>query len=132
LNETLIGTRQILSDVAEKFDEVHQYQVKISEKIEKHEKIQKLVQANQQKIIEREHLVEYFKVLQDIQDISNELTHCINSKDEQKVVNLFLSLSGSLNSVNGRLQEVDAAHLKFYARRMALYWHEIIKEKLSK
>lgn len=87
------------------------------------------------KITELEHLVEYFRVLQDIQDISTDLTNCIHSKDEQKIVNLFLSLSGSpesSDSVIGRLQDVDAPHMKLYARRMALYWHDIIKEKLSK
>lgn len=86
------------------------------------------------KITEFEHLVEYYRVLQDIQDINAELTSCIHSKDEQKVVNLFLSLSGSPesdDSVVGRLQEVDAPHMKLYARRMALYWHDVIKEKLS-
>lgn len=45
-----------------------------------------------------------------------------------------MSLSGSpdsLDSVIGRLQDVDAPHLKLYARRVALHWYEIIKEKLS-
>lgn len=49
-------------------------------------------------------------------------------------MNLFLSLSGSpdsSDSVIGRLQEVDAPHLKLYARRVAMHWYEIIKEKFS-
>jgi RAD50-interacting protein 1 len=74
-------------------------------------------------------------VLQDIQDISAELSTCIHSKEDQKIVNLFLSLCGSpesSESVIGRLQEVDAPHMKLYARRMALHWHDIIKEKLSR
>lgn len=86
------------------------------------------------KINEIEHVIEYFRILQDIQDINNELSKCIGSKDEQRIVNLFLSLSGSpdsLDSVIGRLQDVDAPHLKLYARRVALHWYEIIKEKFS-
>jgi RAD50-interacting protein 1 len=88
-----------------------------------------------EKISELEHLIEYFRILQDIQDISSELENCIYSKDEQKIVNLFLSLSGSpesSDSVLGRLQDVDAPHMKLYSRRVALYWHEVIVKKLSR
>lgn len=86
------------------------------------------------KINELEHFIEYFRILQDIQDINSELSRSFTSKDDQKVVNLFLSLSGSpdsSDSVIGRLQDVDASHLKLFARRVAFHWYEVIKEKLS-
>lgn len=123
-----------MDDVDTKLDNLEQYQKKVQNKIEKYKKIHANIQESIQKISELEHLVEYFRVLQDIQDISLELSNCIHSKDEQKIVNLFLSLSGSpesSDSVIGRLQDVDAPHMKLYARRMALYWHDIIKDKLS-
>ena len=68
-------------------------------------------------------------------NFSNELVSCIHSRDELKIVNLYLALCGDPNSstsVLGRLQDVNAPNLKLYARQIALYWHEIIKEKLSK
>jgi len=118
----------------EKLQAVEEFEKRITQKVEKFKEIEVKIHANLQKINELEHLIEYFCVVQDIQDISAELTHCVHSKDEQRIVNLFLSLSGSPESnasVLGRLQEVDAPHLKLYARRMALYWHDIIKNKLS-
>lgn len=135
LKQTLEGAQVVLDEVSEKFDDVDRYQKKISDRIEKHKEVHENIKEHLTKISELEHLLEYFRVLQDIQDISAELTNFIHSKDEQRVVNLFLSLSGSPesnDSVIGRLQDVDAPHMKLYARRMALYWHDIIKEKLSK
>lgn len=117
------------------FGSADKYQKKIVERIESYRKVHGKIEESVAKISKLEHLVEYFRVLQDIQDISAELTSCIHSKDEQKIVNLFLSLSGSpesSDSVIGRLKEVDAPHMKLYARRMAFYWHDIIKAKLSK
>lgn len=125
----------MLDEVDEKCQKIDSYQKKINERIENYKKIHEGIQEYLHKISALEHLVEYYRVLQDIQDISNELSNCIHSKDEQKIVNLFLSLSGSpesLDSVIGRLQDVDAPHMKLYARRMALYWHDIIKDKLSR
>lgn len=97
--------------------------------------MQAKIKDNVGKIYELEHLLEYFRVLQDIQDISSELTSCINSRDEQKIVNLFLSLSGDPNSsssILGRMQETNAPNLNLYTRSLATHWHTIIKEKLSK
>lgn len=125
----------MLDEVDEKCQRIDLYQEKINERIEKYKKVHEVIKEYLQKISDLEHLVKYYRVLQDIQDISNELSSCIHSKDEQKIVNLFLSLSGSpesLDSVIGRLQDVDAPHMKLYARRMALYWHDIIKDKLSR
>lgn len=56
-------------------------------------------------------------------------------KDDQKSVGLYLSLYGgsdSPNSIIGRLENVEAQNLKSYAERTAIYWYDILKEKLSK
>lgn len=135
LKRNLEHIQVALDEVEESSCSADRYQKKIGEKIKKYKTAFQELSIAVRKITELEHLVEYYKVLQDIQDINAELISCIHSKDEQKVVNLFLSLSGSPesdDSVIGRLQEVDAPHMKLYARRMALYWHEVIKEKLSK
>lgn len=135
LKQTLASAQEVIDDVSEEIHDAEQYQKKIDERIEKFRKIHENIKENLEKISELEHLVEYYRVLQDIQDISTELLNCIHSKDEQRIVNLFLSLSGSpesSDSVIGRLQDVDAPHMKLYARRLALYWHDIIKDKLSK
>lgn len=135
LKTTLEGTQKILAVVDENLVTVEQYQKKVRERLETYKSVQSNIQENIQKVDELQHLVEYFRVLKDIQDISTELTHCIHSKDEQKIVTLFLSLSGSpesTDSVIGRLQDVDAPHMKLYTRRMAFYWHDIIRDKLSR
>lgn len=66
---------------------------------------------------------------------SNALSSAIKGKDETKIVSLYLSLNGEMNSNNsivGRLQNVEAHHMKTYATRTAVYWYENIKEKFSR
>lgn len=135
LKKAIKRAHATLEDVGEKFQSVDKYTIKIRDKVTKYETIHESICDSIEKINELEHLVEYYRVLQDIQDISAELSNCIHSKEDQKIVNLFLSLSGSpesSDSVVGRLQDVDAPHMKLYARRMALYWHDVIKDKLSR
>lgn len=66
---------------------------------------------------------------------SQALKASIKGKDEQKLVGFYLSLSGEANSSNsiiGRLENVEAYHLKSYAERTAVYWYDILVEKFSK
>lgn len=87
------------------------------------------------KVTQLEHLVEYFRVLEDISEISEAIKATINGKDEHKLVGLYLSLSGerdSANSVIGRLEYVEAAHLKSYAERTAIYWYDTLVDKFTK
>lgn len=135
IRSVLQKSEDIVNATNEKFDYVELYSSKVQCRIDKFQKIQHEIQSHLDKIAELEHLLEYFKILQDIQDINSDLENCIYSKDEQKIVGLFLSLSGSpesSDSVVGRLQDVDASNMKLYARRVALYWHEMIKQKLSR
>lgn len=127
-------SQQGIDDIDEKVEILSRYEEKIADKIHKYYEVQEEIQNHLDKISDLERLVEYYRVVQDIQDINNELSRCINSKDEQKIVSLYLSLSGSTestDSVIGRLNDVDAPNLKLYAKRVALHWYEIIKEKLS-
>ncbi|KAG5676779.1 hypothetical protein PVAND_006588 [Polypedilum vanderplanki] len=125
-----------VDDLEEKLTKIDVFEQKITKVIIKHEQVHEHIKTYLDKINELEKFVEYYRILQDIQDINSELSKCINSKDEQKIVDLFLSLSGSPDassdsSVIGRLQEVEAPNLKMYSRRVALHWHDVIKEKLS-
>lgn len=123
-----------LDVIDENLERLNYYGQKVEQHIEKYKQVHVEIQLYLDKIDGLEKLVEYFRIVQDIQDISNELSKCVNSKDEQRIVNLFLSLSGSpesTDSVIGRLQDVDAPNLKMFSRKVALHWHDIIKEKLS-
>lgn len=152
LKNTLVESQNSVQNGSTTLKSVEKYVKKIDDKISTYENIHASICSNVRKIYDLEHLKEYYRVLQDVQDISTELLGCIHSKEEQRIVNLFLSLCGSPESSDsvriskkkcfflnshvfhqclGRLQDVDASHMKLYARRMALYWHEIIKEKLS-
>ncbi|XP_059615224.1 RINT1-like protein [Phlebotomus argentipes] len=90
---------------------------------------------NLEKISELTHLLEYFKIVRDIQEISHELKSCVGGRDEAKIVGFYLALCGereSSNSIIGRLQNVEAHHLKTFANQTANYWHDILLEKFSK
>lgn len=85
-------------------------------------------------VFQLQHLISYFKLVRDIQDLSEELRSCVVASDELKAVEVYVSLCGdsySIDNVLGRTFETDAPNLKFFARRTALYWHEILTEKLS-
>ncbi|CAO1304372.1 unnamed protein product [Diamesa tonsa] len=134
IEKTLDSSLEALDNLSDKFKNVEVFEEKIAEKLKIYSTLQSKLKDNLGKIYELEHLLEYFRVLQDIQDISSELTSCINSRDEQKIVNLFLSLSGDPNSsssILGRMQETNAPNLNLYTRSLATHWHTIIKEKLS-
>ena len=135
IEKTLDSSLEALDNLSDKFKNVEVFEEKIAEKLKIYSTLQTKLKDNLGKIYELEHLLEYFRVLQDIQDISSELTSCINSRDEQKIVNLFLSLSGDPNSsssILGRMQETNAPNLNLYTRSLATHWHTIIKDKLSK
>lgn len=156
LKKALDTTKESIKKLNSTLKSTEKYQNTIQEKIHMSDAITENLRDHLYKIKELEHYLEYFRVVQDIQDIrcaekfsqrsnrwfsiyfinfSNELASCIHSKDELKIVNHYLALCGdpnSLTSVLGRLQDVNAPNLKLYARQIALYWHEIIREKLSK
>lgn len=72
-------------------------------------------------------------MVQDITDISDALKGSM--KDDAKLVGLYLSLCGepdSTNSVIGRLEYVEARHLKAFAVKTAVYWYQVLVEKFSK
>lgn len=105
-------------------------------KVKHFEEIVDSVSGNLKKITTLQHLVEYVKIQRDIEELSDELKSSINGKDDHKTIGLYLSLSGdfqsSSNSVLGRLKNIEAAYLKDFATKTAIYWHDNLKDKFSK
>lgn len=101
-----------------------------------YEKILGSVEGNLDKLQVLQHLIEYLKIVRDVQDISDELRSCVKGNDDHKTVGLYLSLNdggqSDGNSVLGRLRNVEAEHLKEYTIKVAAYWHDSLKEKFSK
>ncbi|XP_031625269.1 RINT1-like protein [Contarinia nasturtii] len=112
---------------------IDQFQEKLIQKLDGYHSILDGVTKQLDKIRCLQLLVEYFKILNDIQEIGKSLA--ANIKDDQKAIGLYLSLYGgtdSANSIIGRLESVEAVNLRSYAERTAIYWYEILKKKLSK
>ncbi|GAB0095589.1 RINT1-like protein [Sergentomyia squamirostris] len=115
-------------------EKIDTFSENLNEKLDFRTSIVDGIEENIEKIHELENLEEYFMILRDIQEISHELKACVSGKDEAKIVGFYLALCGehgSSNSIIGRLQDVEAHHLKTYANQTASYWHDILLEKFS-
>lgn len=134
--KTALTDAENASDKLERqIEKVDRFTETLSEKLDFRTSIVAGIGDNLAKIRDLEHLIEYFKILRDIQDISQELKASVGGRDEAKIVGYYLALCGekeSCNSVIGRLQHVEAPHLKTFANQTASYWHDILLEKFSK
>lgn len=151
----IIDNSVVISEKLEtKCKNIKQFQKKLSKHLGSFESTFTGISETVSKIRHLEHFIEYLKILQDIQDIrfdkkkrylndstkcklhfSNGLKNSINSRDESKLVGLYLSLCGepnSMNSVIGRLSNVEAYYIKSFAERTAIYWHEVLEDKFSR
>lgn len=111
---------------------IDQHQEHMAKRLRLYDAHLEQVNEPQQKISKLEHLAEYLRVVQDISDISEALK--ANLKDDARVVGLYLSLCGEVNSPNsviGRLEYVEAKHLKAFAENTAVYWYKVLVEKFS-
>ncbi|KAL9701684.1 hypothetical protein quinque_005125 [Culex quinquefasciatus] len=121
------------TELEEAADNLEAFQEKLQEKIDKHRDVMERIEGHLAKIGKLENQKEYFMIMQDIQNIGQELTVSVHGKDDNKTISLYVALSGSLsNCILDRLNGVDAPHLKIYARNVAFYWHDILKEKYAK
>ncbi|XP_005176930.1 RINT1-like protein isoform X2 [Musca domestica] len=108
---------------------------KLVERISESNKALNAVKPDLEQVRKLQQLVQYLRIVQDIQEISNALTQCINGKDESKMINLYLNLyeEGDYDhSVVGRLTSVEAPFLKTFATQTAIHWHSLLKERFSK
>ncbi|XP_055703383.1 RINT1-like protein [Phlebotomus papatasi] len=135
IKTTLTDAENVSDKVERQIEKVEKFTESLSEKLDFRTSIVTGIGDNLAKIRDLEHLIEYFKILRDIQDISQELKASVGGRDEAKIVGFYLALCGekeSCNSVIGRLQHVEAPHLKTFANQTASYWHDILLEKFSK
>lgn len=119
----------------EKLEALERFSATLHQKIETNNTLLGSVGENTEAILQLQHLIGYFRLIRDIQDISQELSACINGVDESKQVELYLSLCGdsyTFDNVLGRTFETDAPNLKLFARRTAFYWHDLLRDKFAR
>lgn len=132
---TLTKCQQAHDALALESAKIDNFQEAIDTKLNEYQDVLQSVLSKLNKIRSLQCLVEYFKILKDIQEVSKSLTTNLKGKDDQKTVGLYLSLYGgpdSPNNIIGRLENVEAYHLKSYAEGTAVYWFSVIKDKFSK
>lgn len=135
VKSTLAKCRDAHETLALEKEKIANFQELLDGKLDSYRKVLQGASRNLNKIRSLQCLVEYFKIIKDIQEVSKSLTASVKGKDDQKTIGLYLSLyggSGSANSIIGRLEDVEATNLKSFADGTARYWYSVIKEKFSK
>lgn len=118
----------------ERLESMRQFSDQLREKIEHNETIINAVAEDAEKVVQMQKLVQYLKLVRDIQEISNQLKNTIHGSDESKMVELYLTLCGDSyddNHLLGRAFQTEAPNLKLFARSTAFYWHDLLKEKFA-
>lgn len=131
LKATLTSGHKKVEELNSLIEDVTASGEKNDQKLILFEEILDSVSDNLRKITTLQNLVQYVRIKQDIEEISDELKSCIKGKDDHKTISLYLSLSGD-HSVLGRLRTIEAANLKDFAMKSAVYWHTSLTEKFSK
>ncbi|XP_075161070.1 RAD50 interactor 1 [Haematobia irritans] len=127
--------RQTCDSIDFQMDKLQQFGKKLAERIKESNIALKGVKPDLEQIRKLQQLVQYLRIVQDIQEISNNLSQTINGKDDAKLTNLYLTLyedNDYENSVIGRLNNVEAPYLKTFAMRTAIHWHALLKDKFSR
>lgn len=135
LKTSISGGHKHIEELDELIERVTKSGKENEDKVMLFQEILDSVSGHLKKITTLQHLVEYVKIQKDIEEISEELKSCIKGKDDHKTIGLYLSLSGdyqSTNSVLGRLQTIEAANLKDFATKTAVYWHDNLRDKFSR
>ncbi|KAM7356649.1 RAD50 interactor 1 [Cochliomyia hominivorax] len=131
----LESKEQALESIDFQMIKLQQFGKKLASRIKESNSALKGAEADLEQVRKLQQLVQYLRIVQDIQEISHSLTQSINGKDEAKLINLYLNLyedSDYEHSVIGRLSSVEAPFLKSFAVRTAIHWHGLLKERFSK
>ncbi|XP_046814708.1 RAD50-interacting protein 1 isoform X1 [Vespa crabro] len=105
--------------------------------IEVHNNIQESMQENSEnsevqevidKIGQLDKCLSYLNFIKCIEDISDEIENSLLSADDESVITLYTNLS----EISCQLQSSSCHHLVNYVRETLHFWHNLIKEKLSK
>nr|CAH7726917.1 unnamed protein product [Callosobruchus chinensis] len=73
-------------------------------------------------------LLQYMKVIQQVEYLSIELQTQISKKDDEKSVTVFANLT----EISRNLENFAGKHLYEYLRDCIYFWHNILKEKFAK
>ncbi|VEN63396.1 unnamed protein product [Callosobruchus maculatus] len=73
-------------------------------------------------------LLQYMKVIQQVEYLSTELQTQIGKKDDEKSVTIFANLT----EISRNLENFSGKHLYEYLKDCIHFWHNILKDKLSK
>nr|CAI5822245.1 unnamed protein product [Callosobruchus analis] len=73
-------------------------------------------------------LLQYMKVIQQVENLSIELQTQIGKKDDEKSVTVFANLT----EISRNLENFSGKHLYQYLKDCIYFWHNILKDKLAK
>lgn len=126
--------QQVCESIDFELEKLSQFSAKLKQKLKECQPALEGVAEDLQQVRQLQNVTQYLRLVQDIQEISAALGGAINGKDEAKLVNIYLTLyegNDCEHSVVGRLQAVQANHLKSYAESTAIYWHKLLLQRLS-
>ncbi|EDV95920.1 RINT1-like protein [Drosophila grimshawi] len=126
--------QQVCESIDFELAKLAQFREKLESKLEDCQPALQGIAEDLQQVRQLQNVTQYLRLVQDIQEISTALSQSINGKDEEKLVNLYLTLyegNDCEHSVVGRLQAVQARSLKSYAETTAIYWHKLLLQRLS-
>ncbi|XP_043651016.1 RINT1-like protein [Drosophila teissieri] len=126
--------QQVCESIDFELEKLAQFEAKLKKKLKECQPALEGVAEDLDKVRQLQRLQQYLRLVQDIQEISAALGNAIDGKDEDKLVNIYLTLyegNDCEHSVVGRLQAVQAQSLKSFAERTAIYWHKLLLKRLS-
>ncbi|XP_001352684.3 RINT1-like protein [Drosophila pseudoobscura] len=126
--------QQVCESIDFELQKLAQFREKLQQKLLECQPSLDAVAVDLHQVRQLQRLSQYLRLVQDIQEISGDLSSSINGKDEDKLVNLYLTLYESNDcehSVVGRLNAVQARSLQSFAERTAIYWHKLLLKRLS-
>ncbi|RZC37439.1 RINT1-like protein [Asbolus verrucosus] len=92
------------------------------------EDVRKEVQERLDELHALESTLQYMKVVQRIEFLSDELEREFKKKDDEQCATVFANLC----EISRNLTDFPATNLRKYLKETLHYWHDILKEKLSK
>ncbi|CAH0563706.1 unnamed protein product [Brassicogethes aeneus] len=72
--------------------------------------------------------LQYMRVIQQIEFLSEELQKEVGKKDDEKCATIFANLC----EISRNLADLPATHLRSYLKETLHFWHNVLKEKLAK
>ncbi|XP_053675678.1 RINT1-like protein [Anopheles nili] len=124
------NSKTTLEELDTKQERLGVFEQKLSDRIEKYRKLMEEVGGKMEKIRELQTVRDYMALIKDIENVSQELDVSVNGKDDGKPIALYVALTGP-NSILDRIKDIEAPHLKMYARNTAFHWHDVLTAKYS-